>query len=90
MLTLTPERSAEHVHPLLYMHNQDMKFWSNGHAKSGAEDQDTCSQVVKLLPPARLKLALTEKHLGDIPEGLEGGEKVAHVGASKEVGFKLW
>ena len=35
-------------------------------------------------------LALTEKHLGNIHEGLEGDDKVAHVGASKEVGFKLW
>ena len=38
----------------------------------------------------KVGLALTEKHLGSIHEGLEGDEKVAHVGASKEVGFKLW
>ena len=38
----------------------------------------------------KVDLDLTEKHLGNIHEGLEGGQKVAHVGASKEVGFKLW
>ena len=38
----------------------------------------------------KVDLDLTEKHLGNIHEGLEGGQKVAHVGAFKEVGFKLW
>ena len=38
----------------------------------------------------KVDLDPTEKHLGNIHEGLEGGETVAHVGASKEVGFKLW
>ena len=38
----------------------------------------------------KVDLALTEKHLGNIHEGLEGDEKVAHIGAPKEVSFKLW
>ena len=38
----------------------------------------------------KVDIDLTEKHLGNIHEGLEGDEKVAHVEASKEVGFKLW
>ena len=38
----------------------------------------------------KVDLTLTEKHLGNIHEGLEGDEKVSHVEASKEVGFKLW
>ena len=38
----------------------------------------------------KVDLDLTKKHRGNIHEGLEGGQKVAHVGASKEVGFKLW
>ena len=38
----------------------------------------------------KVDLALTEKHQGNIHEGLEGDEKVAHVEASKEVGLKLW
>ena len=37
----------------------------------------------------KVDLDLTEKQLGNIHEGLEGGQKVAH-GAFKEVGFKLW
>ena len=38
----------------------------------------------------KVDLAPTEKHLCNINEGLKSDEKVAHVEASKEVGFKLW
>ena len=38
----------------------------------------------------KVDLALTEKHLGNINEGVEGDEKEVHIEASKEVGFKLW
>ena len=38
----------------------------------------------------KVDLAPTEKHLCNTHEGLEGDEKIAHVEASKEVGFKLW
>ena len=37
----------------------------------------------------KVDLAPAEKHLCNIHEGLEGDEKVAHVEASKEEGFKL-